>query len=101
VQATLNDQRNARARDQHREIYAQFIERAQRLELAPSRNPDDLAPLAHAMVMVRLEGPEPVVQAATAYYSKLADVLSGDEDRDSLARVRNHFYAAARDALAR
>ncbi|MFI1367780.1 hypothetical protein [Streptomyces griseochromogenes] len=100
VQATLDDQRNARVHDRRREAYARFVESAHRVELAGSREPVDLTELGHAIVMVRLVGPEPVALAASSYFSHLTQMLAAQADRNQLARLRERFHAAAADALA-
>ncbi|MFP1629554.1 hypothetical protein ACLB9X_31315 [Streptomyces sp. 5K101] len=101
AQATLEGQRAARTHDRRRQVYAQFIEVAQRIHDFGSRDREDLAALARAAINVELEGPEEVCKAAGVYFLVLAEAVTSptavDETRLQDSQMR--FLESAKGAL--
>ncbi|MEV5175054.1 hypothetical protein AB0L10_29130 [Streptomyces flaveolus] len=99
ARATLNDQHKARALDRRRAAYARFIESAHKIDIAGSRDPGDLTELAHAIVMVELEGSRRVTEVATSYFLCVTETLVTEVERDRIGLLQQEFLAAARDDL--
>ncbi|MCX2184083.1 hypothetical protein KV205_26650 [Streptomyces sp. SKN60] len=110
VQATLDDQRRARAVDHRRQIYVQFLEVAEELLLTvPSSGGEEvftsLAPrLATARGAIEIEGPREVARAAKEYMNGLlvggrTRHCFGEQGPQRVADLRLAYLAVMRRAL--
>ncbi|MGW4781515.1 hypothetical protein ACWEPA_33270 [Streptomyces filamentosus] len=110
VQATLDEQRRARAVEHRRQIYVQFLEVAEELLLSvPTSGRHEsfvsLAPrLATARGAIEIEGPREVAQAAAAYMNHLVarleiDGVSRPQASDEVSSLRAAYLGAVRRAL--
>ncbi|MEU9466646.1 hypothetical protein AB0D78_08305 [Streptomyces avermitilis] len=101
VQATLQDQRRARAADRRRQIYLELAEAAHLVLVQRRTGPEDLARLTHASWAIGLVGPQSVDDAASELcmeaLSFTGDSASIDEER--LSNLYYAFQEAARQAL--
>ncbi|MEU9865204.1 hypothetical protein AB0D99_30495 [Streptomyces sp. NPDC047971] len=102
VQATLDEQRRARAIEQRRQVYVQFLDAAGRftngtgvlLQATPSAAyPEDVRA---ALFTVILEGPPSVADAARDLVQSLAERRPAPDSREA---AQNRFIEAARHAL--
>ncbi|MWA15439.1 hypothetical protein E5671_40735 [Streptomyces sp. BA2] len=101
VQATLDDQRRARAIDRRRQVYLEFTEAAHQVFVQGRTTPEHVARLTHMSWAVGLVGPRSVDDAADALCQEVSSLtgesLSFDEDR--VASLYFAFQESARRAL--
>ncbi|MFF6903540.1 hypothetical protein [Streptomyces hydrogenans] len=97
VQATLDEQRRARATDQRRQVYVEFLDAAQCCQI--NRTEDTGSRLLRAESMVYVVGPEDVARASSEY-CQLALVRSpSEQEKDAAEDARVAYIAAVRGAL--
>ncbi|MFF6794324.1 hypothetical protein ACFY9C_35240 [Streptomyces filamentosus] len=98
VQATLDEQRRARASDQRRQVYARLLTEGAALE---SDFRLETTSMAEAFSLVRLEGPAKVTEAALAYREAVEQTRfrRTEASQERLRAARNTFIHAAQNAI--
>ncbi|MFB6900763.1 hypothetical protein [Streptomyces hydrogenans] len=98
VQATLDEQRRARAAEQRRQVYARLLTEGAALESDPHL---EATAMAEAFSLVRLEGPAEVTVAALAYREAVQRTRfrRTEASQEMLRTARNAFIHAAQDAI--
>lgn len=110
VQATLDDQRRARAADRRRQVYAQFLAAVDEANLAayPGSQHDALAVgarLFQAQGAVDLEGPTPMTEAAYSAVHTVSNLRAARnpaaeaEAVEAISLARAVFIRAAQEAI--
>jgi hypothetical protein len=98
VQATLDEQRRARAAEQRRQTYAQMITAVTRWK---GRAAGGEEPVIQAYNLVRLEGPAAVAAAARDYMdaAKQMNEHWDEAHNDALRTAENAFIHASQNAI--
>ncbi|MET9436906.1 hypothetical protein [Streptomyces sp. NPDC006551] len=97
VQATLDEQRRARAVDQRRQVYVQLLDACQAFQVG--RDPDAGVRMHSALHLVSLEGPVDVEETGRQY-AAVSGVRAPDaEQRRRIDRRRDRYIEAVRRAL--
>ncbi|MGW6564897.1 hypothetical protein [Streptomyces sp. NPDC054975] len=96
VQATLDEQRRARAEGHRRQVYLEFLDAAQIAQMELTE--ETISAVFRADNRLELEGPEAVSEAAHAYAGALRDNVS-DEGRAAAEDARCAYIEAVRQAL--
>jgi hypothetical protein len=97
VQATLDEQRRARAADQRRQVYLEFLEAAQCAQVESTLETGSR--VLRAESMVELEGPDSVVLAARAYAQLVLKRDPTEEDKTAAEDARCTYIEVAREVL--
>ncbi|MFD9034423.1 hypothetical protein ACFVZW_25265 [Streptomyces sp. NPDC059567] len=99
VQATLDEQRRARLLDRRRQVYADFLECAHRVDLLQNREAENWTELTRKVTMVELEGLPSVSAAAAAYYLALATAARDGTPGPAPHELHRRYVAAVKAAL--
>ncbi|MFF1561033.1 hypothetical protein [Streptomyces sp. NPDC058279] len=109
VQATLDEQRRARAVEHRRQVYVQFLGVVEELLLTVPSGDEAafvaLAPrLATARGAIEIEGSREVARAAAAYMNALVERVGargvpGPRVSDEVPNLRQAYFTAVRQAL--
>ncbi|MFB7359702.1 hypothetical protein [Streptomyces gardneri] len=98
VQATLDEQRRARADDRRRQAHVELLSAGQAWQT--SREPENGERMLIAFGLVQLEGPDSVVRAAQQYLGATNRAArSGDAHLDDAIEARVTYIEAVRRAL--
>ncbi|MFE5937192.1 hypothetical protein ACFQ69_17580 [Streptomyces sp. NPDC056470] len=97
VQATLDEQRRARADERRRHAYADFLDAAQIAHL--TFNEDTMGRMASTESMVHLEGPDSVGETAHLYLKVVGNLHAGRIEGDAVEDARLAYMEAALHAL--
>ncbi|MFB7031621.1 MULTISPECIES: hypothetical protein [unclassified Streptomyces] len=97
VQATLDEQRRARAEERRRQAYVDFLTAAQTAHL--TFDEDTMARMAGTETAVILEGPDSVGEMAFLYVKAVANHHAGRVDGDAVEDARQAYMEAARRVL--
>lgn len=103
VQATLDEQRAARAMDQRRKTYVQFLEVALMPRHTADLEREAKQRMETALSLIHLEGPSEVIRAAQEYVRMLdwafANGEAAQDYREALWPAESQFLHTAREAL--
>lgn len=97
VQATLDEQRHARALEQRRQVYLEFLDAAQCCQI--ERSTETGSRLLRAESMVYLAGPGPVAEASSAYTRLALLETPSEQEKDEAESARVAYIRAVRRAL--
>ncbi|MFD3948015.1 hypothetical protein [Streptomyces sp. NPDC058579] len=97
VQATLDEQRRARADERRRQVYLDFLDAAQTADL--TFDEDTLARMASTESAVSLEGPDSVSATAHLYLKAVGNLHAGRIEGEAVEDARLAYMEAAGRAL--
>ncbi|MEU9703018.1 hypothetical protein [Streptomyces sp. NPDC047981] len=98
VQATLDEQRRARAVERRRQVYVHLLEVGQAWQVQV--DPEQAAKFLNAQAMVELEGPPEVAEAALRFAVAVnGRYATREEGVAPIVKARKYYMAAVRRAL--
>ncbi|MEU8526372.1 hypothetical protein AB0C77_12360 [Streptomyces sp. NPDC048629] len=97
VQATLDEQRRARAAEWRRQVYLELLDAAQCCQVEATTEAGSR--LLRAESMVELVGPAPIASAADAYMQLVLVQNPSDQEKDDAEWARRAYIEAVHQAL--